>query len=146
MNLMNNIDRHFKWIAYPTMTAALFVVVYVGVLLLWPHNILEQRNPIDVITPTVKIGTNVILKFDFCKFEQYPSDVSFFLIDNTPFALRTIAGNLPNGCRDDMRYAVLIPETVEPGVYTIRQNITYHVNALRDVHYVFESVRFNVIK
>jgi hypothetical protein len=137
-------EECFLWIGKAAATGAILLFGYMGYMLLWPHTIIQQDNPIKVENKIVKRGTNVVLIFSFCKYKEYPSQVSFFLIDNTPFALRTIDGNLPLGCRNGMKYPILIPETVTPGDYWVREAVVYHINGLRDDHYFFETEHFTV--
>ena len=134
----------FLWIGEAAAIGAIILIGYMGYLLLWPQHIIEQKNPLGIENKIVKRGENVILVFNFCKYKEYPSQVSFFLVDNTPFALRTIDGNLPMGCRTGMKYPILIPQTVVPGEYWIREAVTYHINGLRDDHYFFETEKFIV--
>ena len=139
-------EECFLWIGKATAIGAIILIGYMGYLLLWPHKTIVQDNPITIENKVVQRGKNVILSFNFCKYHEHTSQVSFFLVDNTPFALRTIDGNLPLGCRTGMRYPILIPEITEPGEYWIREAVTYHINGLRDDHYFFETEKFTVVK
>jgi len=132
--------------AWVTMIGVVVVAGQILWMMFGPQNIMWQEEPIRVENRVVKRGDSVVLHFNYCKYKPYTADVSIYLVDNTIFSLRTVKSNLGVLCRDDLKYPIMIPETIEPGIYHIRETLDFHINPLREVSYNYDSEVFEVTK
>lgn len=134
------------WLAKITLTLTLITIGYIAYILFWPQNIMWQKEPLALAPKTVKAGEYVTITFDYCKYREAVGNVSIYLVDSQIFSLRTVTSALPVGCRNDLKYPIQIPATVQPGKYYIRETLDFHLNPFRHITYSYNSEEFEVIK
>jgi hypothetical protein len=123
----------------------LLLFIYVCYLFFWPQNPLVIRS-VAVITPVVKSPGTLTYQIDVCKNTSLTPVVNRKIVQgNNGVSLQTSQGLATKGCRI-AKVTIQVPPGITPGDhYVLYSDITYHVNALRDVHVYWHSQPFQIV-
>jgi hypothetical protein len=124
-----------------------FFVGLIAYWLFWPYQTLVvNTNPAEVVTPYVERGQYLQYILDFCKYSNAPVTVHRTLDDGQIVFLQDTEGQLPLGCRSTISSNVIIPQTINTGVYYLNVTADYQVNPIRTVSVHYVTQKFTVIK
>lgn len=128
------------WVAYCVIAIAIAVVLYIAYLLLAPVDVLTVKEPLPVSPTNVQAGGTVDLKFDYCKRKPFESNIRVDFIGDYVVPPLSTFRNFPTGCHQE-HLLISIPTSTPDGQYTLRLEIDYDVNPLKQRKYRFESVQ-----
>ena len=137
---------------FTTITAALFVVLYIAYLLLYPVRYFETEQPYKILNPNhqVKIGENLIYEAKYCKYVEYiPQRVQRSLVDGYVYDLPiSTSGNFKKGCHTVVvTVPMVVPESLPTDhVYHLQIAIEYKLNQFRTENRTFVTEEFTIVK
>lgn len=128
-----------------TFVAALVVILYFFYLLFYPFTPLTIKS-VSVTTPTVQQGQTAIYRISSCKNTMdTPVVYKKIVSPTTAEALTTSQGVVSPGCSTkDVPFHIL--SGTPPGKYYLYTEVTYQVNAVRDIHIYWKAGPFEVTK
>lgn len=135
-----------KIIALISIIGTFFLMGLVIYWLNYPYRpIVITSQPMRVDPKIVKIGENINLYIEYCKYIDISADVSQQWIDDLIYTRPSFQTKSPLGC-----HSTVVSLTVPPGLpvstYIIDQVYTYKVNPLREVQVEARSEPFQIIK
>lgn len=116
--------------------------------LLWPFNLLESHEGAWLITNPGKVvhhGESAMITWRGCRHTDLPAHIDTELRGNILISLPSKVSTTTPGCQSVGYPIGLIGPEVPPGKYRARVIISFRVNALRDVRYVYETDEFEVV-
>lgn len=123
---------------------AIAFVLWIGYSVFVPTQVLEVEVPIPATPTEVKAGDVVNLSFNYCKTKDLDSYIKIDFLGNYVIPSLSTTRSFPVGCHNEI-LAISIPAGTPNGVYSVRLEIDYRVNALRTEHYIFDSVDIKVV-
>jgi len=135
-----------EYTIYALIVFSNFFVIYLGYLMIYPFKTLEVYSAVAINEP--KAGEVLLYEVDYCKYTTAPTIVYRTLrsVDEKsmiPFpAVDTITST---GCKKTSIPLQLL-DTVPAGKYYLNINITFKVNAFREINYQFKTKPFNVLE
>lgn len=128
-----------------TFTAGLIIIIYSAYLFFWPQHPLVVKS-VAVITPVVKSPGSLTYRINVCKNTSLTPIVYRKIVqDNVGAVVPPSQGVATRGCRTT-DVSIQVPAGIKPGDhYVLYSDITYHINALRDVHVFWHSQKFTII-
>lgn len=132
------------------MIAIYFIV---GILAFWffyPYKTLsitgyDSQHPIQILNTTVHPGDVLQYKLDYCKYTDLTSTVHRDFIDGQVVPLQDIVGGLPKGCHNYSIETTTVPETINPGRYSLLIRVDYHMNPIRTITTEYQTSYFTVV-
>ena len=138
-------QRIFYISLYIGLLISFLFVLYMAFLLIYPFNIMEvKQQPLPVISKQIKQGDNLVYVLDYCKYMSLPSEISPQLVDGIIFAFPTDISYVDKGC-NVVFGSVPIPVSVPKGKYYMRFIVTYKVQGVREINYMYKTEEFEVI-
>lgn len=140
--------QKYKLLYVAGILALLAITAAIGLIFFWalyPYEVLDIKS-VNLQTPVVKRGENVVFNFSFCKKSEIEPKFTRYLIDGIvlPLSIED-AVNLPTGCYILTR-TVNISEKVPTGKYKFGETITYKVNPIKNNTYYIETDYFLIIE
>lgn len=138
--------KKFLNIAAWIILGAMFLLMFYGYYDRYhPVKLLEIKTPMEVLTPKVKAGEDVIYKADFCRYYKGAVKVSRSLIGSTTVNEISTTSLSDTGCRVvEGHYPV--PSYAPPGIYKVKAVAEFQVNSSRVERVYYESKEFEVVK
>ena len=129
-----------------TITTGVVLFSYIAYLLWFPVKTLVVKNaPMPIIgSTTLKPGEFVTYRYDYCKYYDHPLSIQRDFVDGIIYKTEPAVAQLEPGChvRD---VSVIIPETLPPGEYKIRNITQVTVNQFRIQTTEIETQMFTII-
>jgi hypothetical protein len=133
---------------FALLTVAIFFVL-VATCFFWLdypyHPIRFNVTPIQVLTPEVHPGEQVILLVDYHKSMSLPAEVGTQFMNDVVITVPSTIRNLPTGDCVVKMMDTVVPTCTPPGHYFLRQTLTYRVNPIRTVIVIVDSQMFEVV-
>lgn len=135
-------DHHF-----PKMMGILISIVSIfSLVMLWllfiPIKVIEpQVQPYKLATKSVKAGESFTYIVDACKYMDVPAKISLVFVDiesRTQYPPVIEDSSIVTGCNQTRISRIVPPFLLAGRTYSPRLDITYKINALRDVIYHFK--------
>ena len=140
---MNKILLFCIW---TVLISALGIVLLVSYWMLYPYKTVTFKQPFVVLNSPVKIGDNLLMLVNYCKYTTEIPTVTSHFVDGIAFDVpekSVVAKKV--GC-GEMVISEPIPEHLPPGDYVLQRVYKYHPNPIRDIQVVTETGSFIVIK
>lgn len=115
--------------------------------LLWPFNLLDSHEGAWNITNPGKVvhyGETAMIQWRGCRHTDLPAHIDTELRGNILLSLPPRVSTTVPGCQTVGFPIVHVGPEIPPGRYHARVIITFRVNPLRDVQYVYETDVFTV--
>lgn len=141
-----NTHKLFLILSCIVVVLGLSLILFVSYLLWYPVKTLVVKNaPMPIIGSRVlHNGDYIYYRYDYCKYYDYPLSIQRDFVDGIIFKTEPGLAQLEPGCHiKDVK--VIIPDTLPPGDYKIRNITQVVVNQLRTVTTVYETGEFTVI-
>lgn len=127
-----------------------FVLLFVVVLVYWQvahYDVLQERDGNYSIDKTqYKKGETIHIRLNVCKNKEISESIKGRFVDGVIFSVPENGSNFEVGCYDTVITSVKIPDSLPLGKYTYIENISYEVNPLRTIEYIFKTPEFEVVE
>lgn len=121
------------------------ILTYIFYLLFYPFQTVTIRQPIPVITKTVKQGDDIIYAPYYCRYFQGSGRVYRTIVGKEFIPTATVDTVTQLGC-STVKIHLATPRNIEPGTYHIQIVAEFQVNPLRIIHVSYYSENFEIIK
>ena len=145
---MNKYLKIFIWITLLSAISLIGLIVY---WLVYPYKTIESPSKYQILTPTIKVGDNLVYRAYYCKYtNMVPTDVKRQLVDGLIYDLPvSTANNFAKGCRTvDVSVPMVVPMSLIDynQRYYLRITVTYKPNPLRTITVISETEGFTITK
>ena len=139
-----------NFIAYASLIFSFSIVLLAVYWLTVPYSLFTYTtSPMKVLTPSVKIGGDMIYVADYCKYTtKIPTSIKRQLVGGYAYDLPvSTSSNFPQGCgKIEVAIPLYLPSSIKPGKYRIKVTGEYQANPLRTWNYEVYTEEFNLIK
>ncbi len=140
----------------PASSVACWVVLFGAIAamswffwsLLWPFNLLESyEGAWDVVNPdkVVRYGESAMVNWRGCRNTDLPATLDTELQGTVVISLPGRVSTRRPGCQTVPFPVAYISPQVPAGTYRARIIITFRVNPIRSVQYIYETDEFRVV-
>ena len=112
---------------------------------IYPYNLVNAKQPFEIITPIVKQGEVLLYKMDYCKKTDLVPTVNRQFVDGLIYTLPVGSSVLVKGCRV-ITNSIAVHKNLPPGTYYIQSTAQYQVNPIRTILYEYRTDKFEVTK
>lgn len=135
------------WFSLGTLALALF---FMGIVFYWlvvPYNVIEIKEPIDVIGDTFEHGEVLLHEVEYCKNVGLPAKVINRITDGEyGYIYEAVSADASTGCGKVISSRLVIPDSVPYSVakWKMQLILVYQVNPFRTETYQVESEPFYI--
>jgi hypothetical protein len=119
------------------------------VMLFSPVTVIEpNRQPYKVTTKRVQVGKQLVYVVDACKYMNVSAVVGRAFVatpSGTIYPAVSDGSHVREGCGKSP-VSMTVPAFLLPGRYYLHLDITYKINALKDVAYHFKTEEFEIVR
>ena len=133
-------------ISFGTIGVAIALLILAIIWMLFPYNAITfgEGNG-EIINKEVEAGEYLQMRQVYCKSGGYVTTVSRSYVDGFIYTAPSVLGKRPDGCHDVIEL-IYVPKALNPGVYQISTNITYHPNPMRSITLNVTTEKFRVVE
>jgi hypothetical protein len=132
------------YIMYLVLFSTWLLVLYMAYLMLYPITISTVTN-YKILNDKVKQGETITYEIDYCKYSDIQGQRDRAFINDIVYTITPDTTNVPTGCHKAVN-TINIPRELPPGVYKVRNTISYRINPFRTEQTSFTSNEFEVQK
>lgn len=136
--------RLFDILAWAVVVSWFMLIFIVGFWKLYPYRVFEVKS-VEILTPTVKAGQNVVYRTSACKYMDVPGRISKVLVNDVFIPYSTYTAQTFTGCTS-REVSSIIPEFADEGLYHIHITAEYPVNPVRTITVNYDTPLFKVVK
>lgn len=137
-------ERFLNTFSYISLLGSFAFLAVIGFWVLYPYKpLVINKEPMEVLTPKVKAGDNLVYKVEYCKYMSLNTSISKSLVDGIIFQLGSTIGNMSIGCGTNTIY-VNMPKELPVGEYKLKEIWEYQVNPLRKISVTAQTEKFEV--
>ena len=130
-------------LGYGTVIAVSALLLIVSFWLLWPYKTMDVAG-VKIVDTTVKQGGVLSFYVTYTRYTDVDTTVYRDFVDGLVFT------TLPEGRKSEAGtftrlVEVEIPSTLPPGRYSLKTNVTFHVNPIRAIPMSFSTGMFTVL-
>jgi len=134
-----------EYTIYALIVFSNFFVIYLGYLMIYPFKTLEVYSAVATNEP--KAGEVLLYEVDYCKYTPAPAIVyrTIRSVDEKsiiPFPSVDTITDI--GCKKTSIPLELL-DTIPAGEYYLSVNLSFKVNAFREINYQFRTEPFNIL-
>jgi hypothetical protein len=137
-------NKFFYYFSIVIIFLAIMLGIYAIYLMVYPFKTIVDKQPSQVLTPTVKAGGILIVVKNYCKYTDINATLVRNLVDDISIPLPVAESTLNKGC-GVKNVVIPIPDYVPAGTYYLKTTSIYKINALRTISYDSKTVEFNII-
>ena len=130
--------------SYSLLAVAFVIVFYIGYLAFYPFKTLVVKQPITILTPTVKAGDDMVYQISYCRYFKGSAQLSRTLVGPDNFPAPFVSSITKPGC-GIAHVHLNVPASATPGAYHMEAIAEFQVNPFQLRRVNFQSGEFQVI-
>ncbi len=132
------------------LVITLIAIIFMAIVVAWivqPTKVISINNePIPTIKDGTHAGNTVIFKIIYCKETSQTGMVNWYIVGNHTVTLLPSYTDVTQKSCGTVLDPVIVPLSLQPGIYYIVWQVTYPINPLKQDYTEFRSRDFDVIK